>query len=337
MTSNHRPSPDGDDIRSHQKQQQQHRIRRLRPSSRGPTTLRPLAAELSPLSRSDGSASLRVGNTHVLCAVHGPTMPRNARHERCDRGVVSVAFSRGLLASSSGGGVGVGDGGGGGGGASGADATADDAAAATIKTTTALPMPPGLGATERELERFVRDSLSSCILLENYPRCVIQVIVQVVQADGSVLGGALNCAVLALLDAGIAMAGVPVATTCVVFGGNVVAVDGDGDGTAADADGATCWLDPDAEEESGDGRGIAVVVTDAAASSSYASSSSEYDDDDDDAGVVIAMHTFGSPVRLGCLLSAVDHSRRYSAPAMAAFVRLAIERKVQREVSTLWS
>ena len=114
MTSNHRPSPDGDDIRSHhqQQQQQQHRLRRLRPSSRGPTTLRPLAAELSPLSRSDGSASLRVGNTHVLCAVHGPTMPRNARHERCDRGVVSVAFSRGLLASSSGGGVGVGDGGG---------------------------------------------------------------------------------------------------------------------------------------------------------------------------------------------------------------------------------
>jgi len=215
------------------------------------------------------------------------------------------------------------------------DAAAYDDAATTNKTTAALPMPPGLGATERELERFVRDSLSSCILLENYPRCVIQVTLQVVQADGSVLGGALNCAVLALLDAGIAMVGVPVATTCVVFDDDV-AVDGDGDGTAAaDANGETCWLDPDAEEESGDGRGISVVVTDAAASSSSASSS-EYDDDDDDA-VVIAMHTFGSPVPLGCLLSAVDHSRRYSAPAMAAFVRLAIERKVQREVQTLWS
>ena len=120
---------------------------------------------------------------------------------------------------------------------------------------------------------------------------------------------------------------------------DVAAAGGDGDGTTATgADGATtCWLDPDAEEESGDGRGIAVIVTDAAASPPSASSSSEYDDDGDDDAVVIAMHTFGSPVPLGCLLSAVDHSRRYSAPAMAAFVRLAIERKVQREVSTLWS
>ncbi len=40
---------------------------------------------------------------------------------------------------------------------------------------------------------------------------------EVVQADGLVLGSAINCAVLALLDAGVAMRGVLVATTCVVF------------------------------------------------------------------------------------------------------------------------
>ncbi len=37
------------------------------------------------------------------------------------------------------------------------------------------------------------------------------------QADGLVLGSAINCAVLALLDAGITMRGVLVATTCVVY------------------------------------------------------------------------------------------------------------------------
>ena len=83
--------------------------------------------------------------------------------------------------------------------------------ATTIESTTMtatmklLPMPPGLGATEGELERLVRSSLSSCILLENYPRCVIRVIVLVVQASKTVLGSAVNCAVLALLDAGVAM------------------------------------------------------------------------------------------------------------------------------------
>ncbi len=37
------------------------------------------------------------------------------------------------------------------------------------------------------------------------------------QADGLVLGSAINSAVLALLDAGVAMRGVLVAITCVVF------------------------------------------------------------------------------------------------------------------------
>ncbi len=37
------------------------------------------------------------------------------------------------------------------------------------------------------------------------------------QADGSVLGSAINCAVLALLDAGVAMRGVLVVTTCIVY------------------------------------------------------------------------------------------------------------------------
>jgi hypothetical protein len=129
-------------------------------------------------------------------------MPMSSRYERYDRGVVTVAFSRGLLALSSGG---VGGGGGGGG----VDNAADTATTIESTTMTAtmklLPMPPGLGATEGELERLVRSSLSSCILLENYPRCVIRVIVLVVQANGTVLCSAVNCAVLALLDAGVAM------------------------------------------------------------------------------------------------------------------------------------
>jgi hypothetical protein len=41
-----------------------------------------------------------------------------------------------------------------------------------------FPLPPGLDAIERELEHIVKDSLSSFILLENYPRCMIQIIVR---------------------------------------------------------------------------------------------------------------------------------------------------------------
>jgi hypothetical protein len=79
-------------------------------------------------------------------------MPRSLCLDRYERGVVSVAFSRGLL---------LGGGGGGGG--------EEDANATNTTTTKLLPLPPGLDAIESELGRIVKDLLSSFILLENYP------------------------------------------------------------------------------------------------------------------------------------------------------------------------
>jgi hypothetical protein len=81
------------------------------------------------------------------------TMPRSSCLNRYDHGVVSMAFSRGLLLSR---------GGGGGGGK-------EDANAMNTTTTKLLPLPPGLDAIECELERIVKDSLSSFVLLKNYP------------------------------------------------------------------------------------------------------------------------------------------------------------------------
>ena len=104
---------------------------------------------------------------------------------------------------------------------------------------------------------------------------------EVVQVDGSVLGSAINCAVLALLDAGGAMRGVLVATM----------YDDD------DRPGQTVVGDEDETKN--------------------------YEEDDDD-GVV------GSG-RRGIAV------RACSAPAMAAFFRIVIERKVQRKVQTIWS
>ncbi len=81
------------------------------------------------------------------------TMSRSLRLDRYDRGVVTVAFSRGLLLS----------GGGGGGGGK------EDANATNTTTTKLLPLPLGLDAIECELERIVKDLLSSFDLLKNYP------------------------------------------------------------------------------------------------------------------------------------------------------------------------
>ena len=88
-------------------------------------------------------------------------MPMSSRYERYDRGVVTVAFSRGLLALSLGG---VGGGGGGGGVNNAANTATTIESRTTTATMKSLPMPTGLGATEGELERLVRSSLSSCFI-----------------------------------------------------------------------------------------------------------------------------------------------------------------------------
>mmetsp|Transcript_21475 Transcript_21475/g.44665 ORF Transcript_21475/g.44665 Transcript_21475/m.44665 type:complete len:310 (+) Transcript_21475:181-1110(+) len=305
-----------------------------RPSQRQPCTLRPLSAELSPLHRSDGSASLKCGNTHIMAAVHGPIAPRVPNRERYDRGVVSVAFSKGLLMmanSAVSGGVG-------------SDSVAGQGASGethannflTGMTPLPVPLPSGGGATERELEYFVRDALSSCILLERYPRCVIQVVIQIVQADGGALGTSLNCAVLALMDAGVAMRGVPVASTCIVinnlFDEKIACEKMEFDGANESASKEVIWLDPTAEEESGEGHAVVVLVTDAAALSKNSSAEKL----NSEVERIITSFTYGSSLSLSGLLASVASTEQSSA-AMLAFMRLALEQKVQREAQTLWA
>ena len=129
------------------------------------------------------------------------------------------------------------------------------------------------------------------------------------------------------MDAGDAMRGVLVATTCVVYDDN----DRPGRMVVGDEDETTNY-----EEDGDDGvvgsgrRGITVLVTESSFSDNVHA-------DSDDGSVVVAMHTFGSPVSLNGLLSTVECARRCSATAMAAFFRIVIERKVQSKVQTMWS
>ena len=319
-----------------------------RPSNRKPGAIRPLAAELSPLYRSDGSASLRCGNTHILAAVQGPIAPRIPNRERHDRGVVSVAFSKGLVMMSNAAASGGGD------NSSTVQSESNGDVSNNSMTSLPVPLPSGGGATERELEYFVRDALSSCIMLERYPRCVIQVVIQIVSSDGSVLGTAVNCAGMALMDAGIAMRGLAVAATCVTINNSLPRLgeeDMDVDTSIQEQDKnekVTIWLDPTAEEESGEGHGVVVIVLDASKisnktnSSSIASISKDMDqvklntEVEEDNANIITSFTYGSPTTLDGLLTSIERSKQ-SCAAFTAFMRLAVEQKVQKEEQNLWS
>jgi exosome complex component RRP46 len=70
------------------------------------------------------------------------------------------------------------------------------------------------GSYDTEWESFLTQQLAACIVKESYPRCVISIILQIINDDGSVLAAALHAAVSALLDAAIEMKYLPTAATC---------------------------------------------------------------------------------------------------------------------------
>lgn len=209
-----------------------------------------------------------------------------------------MVFSKGVMMAGSGGGV-----------------SSDGKDNGECMKPLATPMPSGGGASERELESFVCDALSSCIMLERYPRCVIQVVIQIVQADGSVLGTAVNCAEMALVDAGVAMKGLPVASTCVVVSRQL-----------QNGHAGSIWMDPTAEEESAEGHTIVILVTEAGSS----------DDEADKAAEVITSFTSGAPLSMSGLIQCMETTDKFNT-AMVAFMRMAVDQKVQKEVETLWS
>lgn len=233
-------------------------------------SLRPLAAEVSCLSRADGSAKFSSGSTQVLAAVYGPAAPRIPSRERANEAVVAVVFKFGTKS------------------------------AATADNTTSVH--PGYGANERELERFIGDSLMACIKIDEYPRNVIEVVIQVIKSDGSLIATALNAATLALLDAGIQMKSLPIATTCLVPTNGI--------------DGGYRF-DPTSEEEVSEEYSVLVVSTDSV-----------------EEGVISSI-TFGA-FQLDSFLACAEGARRASK-AVLAFMRIAIEQKITREAKTLWS
>ncbi|KAF6254104.1 ribosomal protein S5 domain 2-type protein [Scenedesmus sp. NREL 46B-D3] len=95
------------------------------------------------------------------------------------------------------------------------------------------------GPAEREAEEMLRQLLEQVLLTAHHPRTLILVVVQVLQADGSLLAVAINAVCAALADAGLPMRSM-FAGVCCAFG----------------ADG-TLVIDPDAAEE----QAAASVVT----------------------------------------------------------------------------
>ncbi|KAL7474271.1 hypothetical protein ACHAW6_000251 [Cyclotella cf. meneghiniana] len=277
-----------------------------RPTNREPSALHPLSATLSPLHHTDGSASLQCGNTHIMVAMSAQLLLASRRENGWT----------GLMMTGVGGGVS-------------SEGNGRDTVANGGMKPLAIPLPSGGGATEREFEHFLCNALASCIMLERYPHCVIQVVVRILQADGSVLGTALNCAVLALMDAGVAMRSLPVACTFVIVEGSNECGQQQQQHEGYQENERSIWIDPTAEEKLAEGHSIAVLVSSSSADlvASIERPSQE---------LLITSFTYSAPMSMQGLFQCMESVGQCNA-ATVAFMRMAMEQKVQQEVVTLWS
>eukprot|EP00884_Botryococcus_braunii_P015639 jgi/Botrbrau1/2759/Bobra.0164s0038.1 len=85
----------------------------------------------------------------------------------------------------------------------------------------------GAGAEEKRYESMLRKTLEGVVLVGQFPRTLILLVLQVVYDDGGVLASALNAACLALLDAGIPMKHLFVTGTVALTGKDELIVDPD--------------------------------------------------------------------------------------------------------------
>ena len=204
-----------------------------------------------------------------------------------------------------------------------------------------------VGTYEREWEQFIVQQLISCIRIEQYPRCVISIIVQLLTVDGSVLSAIVHACVMALMDASIEMNYLPIAISCCITKTTTTTTTDVDNNNNNNTKSSRIQLDPSNDEETiADGVLVFVFSNHTKADESIIN----YNETD--------LSLLGSPstskmggtssTMLGCHTSAGMYvsptqvlncwslSSR-AVQAIHAFYRLAIEQKVTRESQTLYS
>eukprot|EP00614_Pseudopedinella_elastica_P031511 CAMPEP_0172616028 /NCGR_PEP_ID=MMETSP1068-20121228/62666_1 /TAXON_ID=35684 /ORGANISM="Pseudopedinella elastica, Strain CCMP716" /LENGTH=241 /DNA_ID=CAMNT_0013421345 /DNA_START=73 /DNA_END=798 /DNA_ORIENTATION=- len=141
--------------------------------------MRPPALEEGLLHQADGSARLSLGNTMVLAGVHGPALGRG-RSERPEVLSIEVVL-----------------------GTPGGGAMRGTSGAAASTTADALGY---------SYKAVIQDVLARAVMVDRYPRSTLVVVLRVLRDDGGALAALVNAAVAALMDAGVEMARLPVAS-----------------------------------------------------------------------------------------------------------------------------
>lgn len=139
-----------------------------RKDGRGLEELRKIDIKLDVVSNANGSALVKIGNTHVIAAVYGPAELHPAHLREYQKGTLRCSYRL---------------------------------APFSVEERKS----PGMDRRSIELSKIIKVALEPAIFLEEFPKAVVDVFVEVLQADGSTRVTSINAANLALISAGIPM------------------------------------------------------------------------------------------------------------------------------------
>jgi exosome complex component RRP41 len=157
----------------------------LRLDGRKPDELRPIKLEVGIISKADGSAYIEQGKNKILAAIYGPREVHPKHMALQDRTVLKCRYHM---------------------------------APFSVQERKS----PAPSRRDVELSKVIRESLEPAIFLEYYPRTMIDVFVEVLQADGGTRCASITAAALALADSGIPMRDLVVACAAGKVDGTIV-------------------------------------------------------------------------------------------------------------------
>jgi exosome complex component RRP41 len=133
---------------------------------RSPDELRPVKLKVGVLKRADGSAYIEQGNNKILVAVYGPQELHPRHLQQPDTAVLRCMYNM--------------------------------APFSVVER-----KKPGPDRRSIEISKVVREALEPVLFLNLYPRSVIDIYIEVLQADAGTRVAGVTAASLALADAGI--------------------------------------------------------------------------------------------------------------------------------------
>ncbi|OWT32968.1 exosome complex exonuclease Rrp41 [Methanobrevibacter sp. 87.7] len=142
--------------------------KKQRADGRAYNELRPIKIEVGVLERVDGSAYVEVGGNKILASVYGPKETYMKRFLRPDTGVIKVKYNMAPFSVDS-------------------------------------RKRPGPDRRSNEISKITADALRPALLLESFPRSMVEVYIEVIAAEGGTRCAGVTAAAVALADAGVPM------------------------------------------------------------------------------------------------------------------------------------